>query len=129
MASDINVDDLNDINDAMGEQIKLAQQLTSAWRKGSQEINRLSDAGGDFGSTFGKELAKSGSMTGALSKALRVAAKDTKKFGRAAGVAAAALKGMASAIELATKAANAMRGGFLSLGKSFLNASLRTFLV
>tara|TARA_B100000700_G_scaffold327160_1_gene440869 strand:+ start:5510 stop:10141 length:4632 start_codon:yes stop_codon:yes gene_type:complete len=128
MASDINVDDLNDINDAMGEQIKLSQQLTSAWRKGSQEINRLSDAGGDFGSTFGKELAKTNSMTGALSKALRVAAKDTKKFGRAAGVAAAALKGMASAIELATKAANAMRGGFLSLGKSFLKLNFNLII-
>ena len=72
MASDINVDDLNDINEAMGEQIKLTNQLTNAWKKGSAEINRANKAGASFTSTFGKQMQQTGSVTKSLAQLLKL---------------------------------------------------------
>ena len=128
MASDINVDDLNNINEAMGEQIKLANQLTNAWKRGSAEINRANQAGASFTSTFGKQMQQTGSVTKSLASALRTAAKDTKRFGKYAGLAAGALRGMAKATELAGKAGAFLKSSMIALTKSFINLNIELML-
>lgn len=128
MASDINVDDLENINEAMGEQIKLTNQLTNAWKKGSAEINRANQAGASFTSTFGKQMQQTGSVTKSLASALRTAAKDTKRFGKYAGLAAGALRGMAKASELAGKAVAGIQSGVISLTKSFIKLNVELML-
>ena len=128
MASDINVDDLNDINEAMGEQIKLANQLTNAWKRGSAEINRANQAGASFTSTFGKQMQQTGSVTKSLAAGLRTAAKDTKRFGKYAGLAAGALRGMAKATELAGKAGAFLKTSMTALTKTFINLNIELML-
>ena len=128
MASDINVDDLREINEAMGEQIKLANQLTNAWKRGSAEINRANQAGASFTSTFGKQMQQTGSVTKSLAAALRTAAKDTKRFGKYAGLAAGALRGMAKATELAGKAGAFLKNSMIALTKAFISLNVELML-
>ena len=112
----------------MGEQIKLTNQLTNAWKKGSAEINRANQAGASFTSTFGKQMQQTGSVTKSLAAALKTAAKDTKRFGKYAGLAAGALRGMAKASELAGKAVAGIQSGVISLTKSFIKLNVELML-
>ena len=112
----------------MGEQIKLTNQLTNAWKKGSAEINRANQAGASFTSTFGKQMQQTGSVTKSLAAALKTAAKDTKRFGKYAGLAAGALRGMAKATELAGKAGAFLKTSMTALTKTFINLNIELML-